>query len=262
MENSFVTWENSVAQNLNDSVLDALFEQKIAGLLLPSFLTDKLCDQLRDHLQALVEEHYANVYPPIARAGVTVFEYDEIGKATYFSHARREERRIREALKEMQYPLQMVLGWINSSIQSARVDVAEEDGFGPYFAGLIRRIESGTLIHVDYAPHEHPSWSVASVERQLAFNLYLDIPQGEPGLVTVWEKPWQREDTRFKQKDSYGYSPEVVNGVPCAVMRPQKGAVMLINTQLFHQVAPSSGTRLAVSGAIGRKRDGSLIAWS
>jgi hypothetical protein len=96
----------------------------------------------------------------------------------------------------------------------------------------------------------------------LTFNLYLDVPKVDPGIVHVWQKQEHREDEKFKIPDSYGYRPEVVEDVPMATITPQVGMLMVINTRNFHQVLASGGTRLAVSSAVGQLPDKSLVLWS
>lgn len=70
----------------------------------------------------------------------------------------------------------------------------------------------------------------------------------------VWKKQWKQEHDIYKISGSYGYDPKVIEGIPVAQITPQSGMLMIINSQNFHQVLPSSGLRLAMSGAVGTPR--------
>jgi hypothetical protein len=142
------------------------------------------------------------------------------------------------------------------------VSIAYELGFGPYFAGLVRRIENGTMVHVDFAPLEQPGWAVAQVRSQLVFNIFLEVPRVDPGVVKVWQKQCQPSDGQFKVTGAYGYSPDVVAGVPCATIAPQMGMIMLINTRNYHQVSEASGVRLTFSASVGLMPDNNVVLWS
>jgi hypothetical protein len=159
-------------------------------------------------------------------------------------------------------PLQRALDWLSKLFPGRSVNIAYEPGIGHYFAGLLRRIEEGTLVHVDFAPLEQPGWAVARVYNQLAFNIYLDVAQVNPGVVHVWQKQWQPKDQQFKIPGSYGYTAQVVEGVPFATITPRVGMMILINTRNFHQVSAASGMRLTFSASVGRLSDKDIVVWS
>jgi hypothetical protein len=118
------------------------------------------------------------------------------------------------------------------------------------------------MIHIDFAPLEQPGWAVASVHSQLTWNIYIDVPRANPGLVNIWKKQWSPNDHAFKVPGSYGYQTAVVEGIPCAQIVPQMGMLMITNTRNFHQVTPAGGGRLTISSAAGRTSDGQIILWS
>lgn len=257
------SWQDTLRLPATPATLEMLLAGKIAGLCVPGFLTAEECATLRRRLEQCAFEDYINVVPRIERIGITVFEFDGIGKKQYFDAVEAANRRIAAITNGMCCPLQRVIDWLSALSANGRVNVAYEPGFGPYFAGLFRRIEEGTLIHVDFAPLEQqPGWIVAQVCSQLTFNIYLDVPKVAPGIVRIWQKQAQPEHERFKISDSYGYQAEVVEDVPMATITPEVGMLMVINTRNFHQVLDSAGGRLAISSAIGQMPDKSLVLWS
>jgi hypothetical protein len=257
-----VPWKDTLQLPATPKNLEMLLAGEIAGLCVPDFLTADECARLTRRSEECEFENYLNVTPPIEKVGITVFEFDAIGKKEYFDAVESANRRIARITDGICCPLQRVLDWLSSLSPNSKVSVAYEHGYGPYFAGLVRKIERGTLVHVDFAPLEQPGWAVAEVLSQLTLNIYLDTPKVDPGIVHIWRKQGRPEHDQYKVPGSYGYKPEVVDGVPFATITPQPGMLMVINTRNFHQVMASSGCRLAVSSAVGQLPDKNLVLWS
>jgi hypothetical protein len=255
-------WADIVYSPAHPESLDSLFSGRIAGLCVPDFLTREECKALTQRVHEVEFEEYKDVWPPIDRFGITVFEYDRVGKQEYFRSVEEANRRTARITDGICNPVQRVMDWLSSLSPSTRVSLAHEDAYGPYFAGLLRRIESGTLLHIDFAPIEQPAWKVGQVDSQLTWNIYLDVPEEDPGIVHVWQKQWEPQDSACKIPDSYGYLPKVVENIPSAQITPRVGMLMIINTRNFHQVTPAAGTRLAISSAAGRMPDHDIVLWS
>jgi hypothetical protein len=259
---SEVAWESTVNSSATPATLDQLFSGQIAGIYIPGFLTRKESEALSQRAEELEFKDYLNVTPRIGRVGITVFEYDSIGKPGYFEAVAQANRRTGHLTHGICNPLERVIDWLKTIAPRAQVRIAHEQNFGSYFAGLFRRIEEGTLIHVDFAPAEHPHWGVAQVQAQLAFNIYLKCPDEEPGVVHVWKKQWEPQDDEQKIAGTYGYQPDLVENVPAAAIVPEPGMLMVINTRNYHQVSPATGVRIAISAAIGRLPNGDIVLWS
>jgi Carrier-protein-independent halogenase WelO5 len=259
---SDVAWESSIHSSATPAILDKLFSGQIAGICVLGFLTKKECEELSQRAEELEFKDYLNVTPRIGRVGITVFEYDSIGKPSYFGAVQQINHRIAQLANGICNPLERVMDWLKTMSPRAQVGIAHEQDFGPYFAGLFRRIEEGTLIHVDFAPAEHPNWGVSQVTAQLAFNIYIKCPDVEPGVVDIWQKQWESQDERQRIPGSYGYLPNIIENVPSAAIVPQSGMLMVINTRHFHQVSPAAGVRIAISAAIGRMPNGDIVLWS
>jgi hypothetical protein len=260
---SDVSWQDTLDLPATPETLNMLFEGKTAGVCVPGFLSAEECAKLVKKSEECEFGDYLNVVPRIEKVGITVFEFDGIGKKQYFDSVAGANRRIANITNGICNPLERVIHWLSALSPGRKVGVANETGYGPYFAGLFRKIEEGTLIHVDFAPLEQPGWAVADVCSQLTFNIYLDVPRINPGLVHIWQKQGQLEHDEFKIPDSYGYKPEVLEeDVPFATITPQVGMLMMINTRNFHQVMASNGSRLAVSAAVGQLFDKNIVLWS
>ncbi|HEX3155298.1 MAG TPA: hypothetical protein VHV32_11765 [Candidatus Angelobacter sp.] len=255
-------WSQTVLSTATAESLQRLFAGEIAGICLRNFLTPRECRELTARIKEIEFTEYQNVSPPIERFGITVFEYDSLEKAEYFKAVKWADRNTARITDGIVNPLDRVVGWLTSLMPDVSIGRAFEDGYGYYFAGLLRRIEEGTLVHVDFAPAEHPHWSVARVVNQMAWNIYLSVPGAAPGYVSVWQKQWKKEDDVYKLPGSYGYDSKVIKGIPAAQIVPESGMLMMINSRNFHQVLPSSGMRLAMSAALGATADNKILLWS
>jgi hypothetical protein len=257
-----VPWEGSTRLPVTSATLDMLFAGELAALCVPDFLTPEECAGLSKRVEECEFKDYLNVVPRIKKIGITVFEFDGIGKKHYFEEVESANHSIMRITADICSPLQRAIDWLANLSPNRKINIAHEPGLGLYFAGLARRIEEGTLIHVDFAPMEQPTWAVAQVQNQLAFNIYLDISRVSPGVVRIWQKHWQLEDQRFKIFDSYGYAAEVVGGIPSVTVTPRAGMMVLINTRNFHQVSETYGRRLTFSASVGQLSDKNLVVWS
>jgi hypothetical protein len=125
----------------------------------------------------------------------------------------------------------------------------QEPRWGPYFAGTGKVRNGTTPIHVDFSPQDSPDWAVGSIEAQLAWNFYVNVPT-RGGELIVWEKTWQPEDDVHQAEGSYWYYPSVVANVPELRIAAQPGDVVVLNSRNYHAVADSV-SRLAYGSFIG-----------
>ena len=129
------------------------------------------------------------------------------------------------------------------------------------FWGIVREINSGTLIHWDEVIREYP---VDFLDRmpvaQLALNIFLSVPD-QGGETAIWRKRWEPKDEIYRT--GFGYRSESVREKPRLLVAPKRGDVMLFDSRNFHAVQNSTeGRRIALSFFIGLAGDGNLIVWS
>jgi hypothetical protein len=203
---------------------------------------------------------YRNVEPRIDRIGNTVFEYSQISEDSYFLN-NAEAARIQDRIFSDSFdPVARMMLRLHSLTGHPARRATRASG-APYYAGLIRRIEQGTLLHVDFAPAEQRTWDVAHVQCQLAWNLYLRTSGEDEGRTHVYERQWQPEDDAHRE-GSYGFSRQLVDGSRQADFLPRVGEVVIFNTRNFHYVDVTRGERVTVTSAIGNLPHGEIVLWS
>ena len=87
---------------------------------------------------------------------------------------------------------------------------AEEGGL-QYSSVIIRSLINGASLHPDFAPFLKIDWCIKYIVKQLAWNIYLDMPESG-GETVVFNKQWELSDNKYIQGDSYAYDRQVVAG--------------------------------------------------
>ncbi|MDA8018148.1 MAG: hypothetical protein MPN21_11940 [Thermoanaerobaculia bacterium] len=256
---AFPAWLARVADLTRES-WDRLIDNRLRLIRIPGFASDTECEALVREAEQIGFELYREVSPPIARIGVTLFEHDGIGHEDYFVSAQKAREIQRRIFARSFDPIERLISMIQSRT-GYPTGVALDSQHGPYFAGTVRRIESGTRLHIDYAPAEHPSWEVAQVCAQLAWNVYLELPESG-GNTHIYERQWVPADDGHKETDSYGYDSAVVAGSECVTFKPTQGDLYLFNSRNYHLVDASVGHRTTVNSAVGQTRDNKVVLWS
>lgn len=253
-------WENKQEYPLTKESLRMLLENRIPLIRLKEFATPQECEMLVAQAQLFNFDCYQDVNPKIERIGITVFEYDRISKAAYFQAVERVTK-LRDCIMAASFnPLERLMVKIRQCT-GATVRIASEPFYGSYYAGLIRKIEQGTQLHIDYAPLEQSKWEVGTVIAQLSWNVYLTFTPNNDGKTRVYDRQWQPGNDQYKL-DSYGYSDTVIADADMISFQPYVGDVFIFNTRNFHIVEPINGQRVTFNSAIGLLPNGEIILWS
>ena len=255
------SWNTLNVEELDRDCWQRLVRNEIPAVVIRDFATPDECARLVERSQVIGFGPYEKVVPPIDRVGATVFEHNGSAISLYFAEAERVRAIQGEIFSQSFSPLERFMSRL-SGIAGAPVQIAADPIHGTYSAGLIRRIENGALLHIDYAPAEHPEWWVAQVEAQLSWNLYLELDPVNPGRTHVYNREWSAKDVTFKIPDSYGYQHAVTDGAKRFTLHPTRGDVYIFNTRNFHEVESSKGRRTTVTSAVGVLPDGRIVLWS
>ncbi|MBD2498498.1 hypothetical protein [Nostoc sp. FACHB-280] len=264
-------WESKQEHSLTKESLKMLWENRIPLIRIRNFATVEECDNLVAQAQLFNFDYYQDVYPKIERIGITVFEYNHISKAAYFQAVERTSQLRNSIMAASFNPLERLMEKIRNCT-GATVRIASEPLYGSYYAGLIRKIEQGTQLHIDYAPSEQSEWEVGTVIYQLSWNLYLKFSsnnrlglgqsQAITGKTRIYDRQWEPGNDQYKL-DSYGYSDTVIaDATDMITFEPYVGDVFIFNTRNFHTVEPMDGQRVTFTSAIGLLPNGEIILWS
>lgn len=253
-------WKGDGIFDLNQENLSKLLNNSIPFIKIKNFFSNEECEKCVTLAQSHGFGQYEGITPEIKRIGCTVFEFDRSASEGYFICSEQESSKRNYIFAKSINPLAKLIDKL-TNISKKNVSIAKSHSGDSYYAGLIRRIESGTELHIDFSPAEQKGWEICDVIKQLAWNFYLQVGEEGTGIITIYNRAWNIEDDQFKE-GSYGFSQQVVEGFNFVQIMPERGDLILFNTRNYHTVSPSEGTRITVTSAIGELPSGELIFWS
>jgi hypothetical protein len=253
-------WSTLEDLTLTSEALEALFRNEIPAIRIAQFATEQECQKLAEASEFVGFDFYENVEPPIGRIGITQFEFGNSRKLGYFDAVHQATSRRNRIVSLAFDPLERLATLLKKHTAN-EVKIAQENHqLGQYFAGLIRHINVA-LLHVDFAKLDAPDWEIGRCVAQLAWNLYLKVPENG-GECVVHNRQWCANDEKFKVPDSYSYEMSLVKESEAKYITPILGDLVLFNSRNFHQVLPGQGERVTMSSFIGKMPEGDLVFWS
>jgi len=250
-------WQDTEIQPISHAALLALVENRIPAVRIADFASREEAGQLAT---ALAERACrTNSIKQVTRLGISQYQQGlRVSKSNYFTLARQLDAEFSRIYSSSFSPVQRLINQLDGL--GFDVAVMSEPGFGHYFAGNGKLRNGSSPIHVDYAPQDSAGWAIAQARAQLAWNVYLDIPE-QGGELLLWDKQWEPQDDEFQTDDSYFYQDEVVRGAQMLRLKVYPGEVIIINSRNFHAVAEAED-RLAFGSFIGVFEHNLLRFWS
>ncbi len=250
-------WENTEIQPISRKATLALFENRIPAVRIESFASRSEIDQLSSALLEYASR--TNSIQEVTRLGISQYEQGIRGsKDSYFKMVSQLDAEFSKIYAQSFSPLQRMVNILEKLGFDA--GIMTEPGMGQYFAGSGKLRNGYSPIHVDFSPQDSSGWSVAQVQAQLAWNVYLNIPR-QGGQLLIWDKQWNPEDDEFQVDGSYYYSDTVVSSAQLLPVQVHPGEVIIINSRNYHAVEEAND-RLAYGSFIGVLDDYRLRFWS
>lgn len=256
-------WNNSLNSAITEENIKSLLSNRIPYIRIKKFISPLDVQTLISQIEKVGFNFYKNVSPPIGKIGVTVFENQKENKNHYFREGKiisanlfKQAPKHKEVMLKILHEIQEKSGY-NSQIAT---DLKTNKS---YFAGLIRLMQAGTLLHIDYAPFDARNFDINKITNQLACNVFLKTPKNG-GEVVINNKHWNKNDEQYKINNSYGYDSLVVEKIQSVKIKPNTGDLILFNSRNYHQVLPNKNddsNRLTLSCFAGLYNE-NLLFWS
>ncbi|KPM37547.1 hypothetical protein AK830_g9008 [Neonectria ditissima] len=206
------------------SLFDML-ESRLPFIREPQFVSLRVAEKLEQTLSPRLTRYLHATGPPLLKFGVAQFEYQAQAEADlegrpsdtkqrYFLEAQKHQG-LHSKLAELcgQNVWKTVIDRIQSLLPDWDVVVAEEGPDRQYFSGIINK-----------------------VTQQGVFNLYLTPVTG--GRTEVYDVQWTPEVLKYRDPESYGYWPKMVEGRGKVVIQPQVCDLCLFSSRNMHKVFP------------------------
>lgn len=257
--NPEVTFDVADADRLEPEHIYRLAAGLVAAVRVREFFTPAQCAQIMAALEGSVQGTYGSQgAPKILKIGPSAYDIFSLHEDAYWPEAARASK-LRSRLLGGDDPFAVAIRKV-ADMWGGPVRPARR-GDRDMFAGLIREINQGAIMHFDEIVCEMPGVIEELPVAQLAFNVHLSVPE-HGGETRVFRKRWRPDDERFK--DGYGYVPEVVGDEPQAQVRGDVGDAVLFDSRNYHMVETTQGNgrRVALAFFLGLTGAGELVTWS
>lgn len=241
------SWETDAVQPFSAEAIHRLLANRVPAVRLADFAT---ASETRAFGDAMVHgARRTGSIAEVSRLGISQYQQGIRGsKAGYFAAAEQARAEYAAIFTASFNPLQRFLAALESVGFAS--DVESEPGFGRYFAGTGKLRNGESPIHVDFSPQDSAGWRVGTLQAQLAWNYYVQVPPSG-GELLLWERAWEPSHDALMVPGQYYFPPTVVAGARMLRLPVQPGEVVLLNSRCYHAVAHSEN-RLAY---------GSFVAW-
>jgi hypothetical protein len=249
---------------LSTQGLDDLINNRVAAIVIPDFATQEECQQFAKVISQTALEYY-KVGRPAGYVGTTFVHYMKRPKGDYFNDVAAASSAVKAVTDQAFDPLERFKNTIRKHTDYA-IGLAEEPGYGSYFAGIIRNLSGGANIHIDFAPQFAKGKNVVGeVETQMAWNVYIDQPY-VGGETTVWNKQWNWTGDPVEDSKYPEFTREGLSGVESLTFKGKPGSVVIFNSRNPHHVheVPQgvANNRIGMGSFMGPVGSRNLIMWS
>ena len=250
-------WENVNIRELSYPSLQALIDNRIPAVHVDAFADAREIDALADGL--LKSACRTRSIRQVTRLGISQYEEGvRVSKDNYFNLARRLATDFAQIYAGCFSPVQRLMQLMEA--EGFDTAIMSEPGKGNYFAGNGKLRNGYSPVHVDFAPQDSAGWAVAGAHAQLAWNLYLRVPD-RGGELLLWDKQWQPEDDSYQMAGNYFYDGRVTADARMVRLGVSPGEVIIINSRNFHAVSEAR-ERLAFGSFISVFDNNRLRLWS
>lgn len=255
----------SVANDLLDSNLYDLFEDRASVLRVPGWIDPDVCDLIADAIVAAGDRTNYKAAPKIGKIADAFYDSndDPLARARYFSNADRLTRRIREVCAPFLSPLDKLRlriaelhppGTCVEAIDGQLMSV----GIGRVF------MEGGEAdAHHDVLAEDAPdAESPRELLSQAAWNTYLRLPS-RGGELALWAVEMDEHAFRARLINDYAIDEDSIGSTPAIEFVPEQGELVGFNCRGIHAVRRCLGTRVTVATFTGyRGRHAPVSFWS
>jgi len=264
-------WRSHDEPELTRATLDALFANDIPCIRVTAFATPDECRRFVDAMDAVGLNRAYQVASPSVRVvpkyiGVPQFEYRKRTKAAYFAEVEPAYADRDKVFAGCGFdPVARLIERVRAVAPERTVGIAQEPGYGRYYAGIVRETTGGTNLHMDFARFSAPDYAIGANDAQIATNFYA-AATAAGGETTVYNHHFEPPVPARTYYEISPLDPARVAAAERHTFAPSAGDLVLFNSRNPHRVhynPNDDGTRrLGIGAFIGRRPSGELVVWS
>ena len=264
-------WRSKAEAELGAENLRALFDNEIPAIRIKGFAT---ADECRRLAAAVTEaEQHPIVFaskagealskPKIGYIGIFQHFYRHKDKSAYFADVARAQAQLRAIFVRAFDPIARMQDLLGAHVRGSVALADEGEGYGRYYAGIIRTMTVGADLHCDYHPYYARPYRIGRIDAQIGWNIYAS-GRGGGGELVFYNNPWTPEIRGDEIPESFPLPRSSTEGAERFVIEITAGDVVLFNTRNPHEILPSKGDepRISLGTFLGRLPEGDLLMWS
>ncbi len=261
-------WKTHQELPLTRQNFESLCKFEIPCIRIIRFANDIECDDLVSAMDAVGLHKTYNVpglKQPPKYVGLTQFEKRKSTKEEYFSEVDQAWTEHEALLEHMSWdPFKRMWSLMRDLFPENTLTLAEEPGFGRYYAGVIRETSGGGTLHADVTRYSARDYVISRVTSQITWNFFASHVAGEGGKTTLYNRPYRVKSAPGQKVEIEGFDRSYINGAETHVYTPAKGDVIMFNSHNPHEwtTVERGQRRMGVSTYLGRMPNGNFIYWS
>lgn len=264
----FPRWKTHDEPPLTRESFEALCAFDIPCIRIRGFADGAECDELvaaMDRVGLNKTYKVPGLVQPPRYVGLTQFEKRQDSKDDYFAEVDQAWAEHQAVLSHMSWnPFDRMWSLMRELYPENNLELAQEPGYGRYYAGIIRETSGGGTLHADVTMYSARDYVISLVVSQITLNFFASHVEGDGGKTTLHNRPYRVAAVPGDKVEIEGFSRSYVDGAETHVYAPAKGDVVMFNSHNPHEwTAVDEGQRrMGVSTYIGRMSDGNFIYWS
>ncbi|KAF6244320.1 hypothetical protein C6989_08535 [Nitrosopumilus sp. b2] len=248
-------------QSINHLDLELLLNKKIPAIIIRNFYSKEQCNFIIKKIEKAKKTHFQKTklehIGPFLMSHITQ-------KNEYFEKAKKTQKQFEQIFTKVENPSSKVFAMFKKTFPTFSISLAKQsqESFSPY---IIRIHKKGKAIpiHKDNIKYEGKEFCISNIDSQLSCVIHLQESE-VGGKVIIYENQWKRSDEKFREID-FGYSPKVVSSNYCKLKSVNKGDLVIINPNHFHEVTKIQGntSRITLGMFLGvYNKDQKIVAWA
>ena len=254
------------AVKLTSASLQAIVAGEKAAIRVTAFASPRECSQLCAAAQSAAVEQRDASTSPMQLIGANFSNHQGATKADYFALARSAASDLKQITQASFDPVARVIAALSAAWPQQVALAREDDEYGNYFAGCIKTRTANSNVHFDYVPLIAPEYSIGNIREQLAWNVYLAMPQNS-GETTLYHKPVPHHRAPSTVPDKLNFiEPDYVENIESYSFKPNVGELAIFNSRFPHKISVdvdhTREQRVQIGGFAGVMPDGQIVLWS
>jgi hypothetical protein len=264
-------WHSNEELSLSPATLQALFDNEIPAIRIKGFATQ---DECRRFAAAITEaDQHPIVFasktgealskPKIGYIGIFQHYYRHRDKSAYFADVAAADAQLRAIVARSFDPIARMQALLRAHTKGSIAIADEGEGYGRYYAGIIRTMTIGADLHCDYHPYYARDYRIGRIDAQIGWNIYAS-GRGVGGELIVYNNPWTPAVKGDEIPESFPLPRSTTEGAERHVIPITASDVVLFNTRNPHEILATKGDepRISLGTFLGRLPDGDILLWS